>query len=764
MLWLGVLAGCEGLVAPERPADFSISVGVETVTVLDAEPGAPLTLYNADGTQMVTIIADEQGQAHFAYIPPEYQVLDPSNFEGITLADGTVLRPDEGYWIQDDSSEKGNWSGTFNVLAVDDIPPQPFYTLQHLDGIEFSALTGAEGDPEDGYQYIEMRDGMRLAAMVRFPDAYIYGDGPYPTVIEYSGYSPSRPDRMDSGTRIANALGFATVSVNMRGTGCSGGVFDVFNRAQHADGYDLVEIVAGQPWVRNNQVGMIGLSYPGISQLYVGSTNPPSLAAIVPLSTIADAWEMQWPGGIYNEGFTRQWVNTREEQSKEGGATWVSKRIEEGDEVCAENLTLSSHSVDFETFLRAMDVRPAEADARDLNQLVPNIETAVFYGGSFQDEQTGAQFGDMMDRFSNARAFRALLSNGRHPDGYSPRSISRWYEFLEFYLSERIPELNPLLRTLGAPEFGKSFKMDEAYFEEDRFTEYESYEAALAAYEAERPIRVLFESGAGQEQPGSPEARTSIEYDSWPTEEALEVEWFFGQDGLLAASMETEEGIDQWRHDDEAGSQTFFGPSGYSVLNPLWDIDWTRFAQGDVLAYQSAPFSSDTVVAGPGYATLWVRSPVDLLGVQVTLTEVRPDGYEFYIQSGWLDFGHREVTVGQDRRLERTFAQAQYSAMPVNEWVSGKVAIPSFAHPIREGSTLRLSVSTPGRDHGTWEFDNPEYDVAPVFELGRGGAMASKVTLSVLPLVPVEGDFPPCPSLRGQPCRTYVPVVNEQVQ
>ena len=98
--------------------------------------------------------------------------------------------------------------------------------------------------------------------------------------------------------------------------------------------------------------------------------------------------------------------------------------------------------------------------------VVTQIEAAVFYGGSFQDEQTGAQFEDMLDKFDNARAFRALLSNGRHPDGYSPRSISRWYEFLEFYLSERIPELNPLLRTLGAPEFGKSFKMDDAYFEE----------------------------------------------------------------------------------------------------------------------------------------------------------------------------------------------------------------------------------------------------------------------------------------------------------
>ena len=32
--------------------------------------------------------------------------------------------------------------------------------------------------------------------MIRFPDPRWYGDGPYPTVIEYSGYSPSRPSRL----------------------------------------------------------------------------------------------------------------------------------------------------------------------------------------------------------------------------------------------------------------------------------------------------------------------------------------------------------------------------------------------------------------------------------------------------------------------------------------------------------------------------------------------------------------------------------------
>jgi hypothetical protein len=367
----------------------------------------------------------------------------------------------------------------------------------------------------------------------------------------------------------------------------------------------------------------------------------------------------------------------------------------------------------------------------------------------------------MMDRFDSTRSLKVLLSNGRHPDGYSPRSISRWYEFLEFYVSERIPVLNPLLRTLGAPEFGKSFGMDDAYFEEDRFVDYTDFGEALAAYEAEPTVRVLFESGAGQEQPGSPEARFATEYDTWPTPEAMPVEWYFSAEGLLAEEAAGQEGADTWRFDPEAGAKTFFGPSGYSTLARLWDIDWTLFAEGDIAAYVTEPFEEDTVVSGPGIATLWLRSPVDDVTVQVTLTEVRPDGIETYIQSGWLSLRHRAATEGDDLRLIRRYTEEDLLPVPIDEWMAGQVAIPSFAHPIRAGSSLRISVSTPGRDHGTWEFDNPDYDAPPVFELGRGGAYASSLKLTTLPNLTVPETYPPCPSLRGQPCRTYVPVDNQ---
>ena len=766
LVWkLIILTGCNGNKtdqATERASDFNVSPGVETVTVLDADPLIPLTLYNSEDEPLVTLITDENGTAHFAYIGAEHETLDPNNFENFSMADGTVLQPGSGYYIQDNTSANVNWSGTFSVLDINDIPDSELYTQQTLVGIHSSPIGGDLEDPEAGYQYIMARDGVLLSAMIRFPDTALYGEPPYPTVIEYSGYSPSRPDRFDVGTLIGNTLGYATVSVNMRGTGCSGGVFDVFNRAQNADGYDIVEIVASQDWVLNNQVGMVGLSYPGISQLYVASTNPPSLAAIVPLSTIADAWEMQWPGGIYNKGFTRQWVNAREDQSQAGGSSWVSARIDNGDTICEDNLKLSKHSVDFESFLRAMVTRPPDADARDLRLLVTEIESPVFYGGAFQDEQTGAQYGTMLDDFDQTSKLRVMLSNGRHPDGYSPEHVSRWYEFLEFYVAERVPEMNPLIRAFGSSEFASVFNMNEYVFPDDRFTDL-NYADALSEYEAEPPVQVLFESGAGTDQAGSPIARFEEHFDQWPPQGTELIEWFIGSEGALNEGI-PDTGIDTWQFDSNSSDKTFFGPSGYQLMAPLWDIDWTYFESGYIASYKTEPFTENMVIAGPGILEIWVNSPEAEVVVQATITEVRPDGNETLIQTGWLNLSHR-ATEQEDLELFRTYTLEAYEPMPINEWQPASISIPSFAHPVRAGSSLRISITTPGRDHGTWEFETPLYDSGePIFQLGFGEGHPSSLALKVIPDISIPDEYPPCPSLRGQPCRPYIDTPNIGVE
>jgi len=745
---------------PERPADFTVRPGVEVVTVLDARPGAPLTLYDADGTALLTLLADSQGLAHFSYIPLEHLTLDTEGGLSIPINEGEVLDPGDGYTIVDESTDPPEWSGTFSVLAVDDVPDSALYDDQILWGDNIPIL-GDEEDPRIGYHYIEMRDGTLLSAKVRLPDATFYGDGPYPTVIEYSGYSPSNPNGYSPGQQLANALGYASVGVNMRGTGCSGGVFDVFNRAQHADGYDIIEAVARQEWVLHNEVGMVGLSYPGISQLFAASTAPPSLAAIVPLSVIADPWAMQWPGGVYNEGFTAQWLSNRDSDAEVGGSNWVTQQIDGGDTVCAENLRLSAQNIDFEPFLRGLETRPPDADDRNLNLLVEQITVPTFLGGAWQDEQTGALFGGMLDRFVQSPDARFLLYNGRHPDGYSPDAAFRWHEFLEFHLARRVPELPGIVRSFGAQAIAGPFQFETYSFPEDRFTEFgDDYDAALAAYRAEDPVEVWFELGAGGDRPGEPIATFNTTLPVWPPPDLERRTWYLDAAEGLAEAAPSADAHDLWTFDADAGDQDFFGPDGYTMTRRIWDLDWTQFPDGAVLSYLSAPLSEDTVLTGPGVATLWVNSPVDDVTVQVTLTEVRPDGTETLMQSGHLRLGHRAGERLADDRIVRDYSLGAFQPVPVGEWTEAMVEIPSFAHPLRAGSQLRMTVSTPGRNHGTWTFEAPVYDDTPTFQLGRGGDHASSLSLGILGGLDVPPDPPPCPSLRGSVCRTFVPTVN----
>src|SRR5204862_5804355 len=158
-----------------------------------------------------------------------------------------------------------------------------------------------------------------------------------PTLIEYSGYAYADPAGPQNGISIlANLMGFTVVDVNMRGTGCSGGAYDFFETLQNLDGYDVIETIARQPWVLHNKVGMMGISYGGISQLFTAQTHPPSLAAISPLSVLDGVQTTLYPGGLLNTGFAVAWAKERVHDalpaSADGGQSWAYKQIQSGDE------------------------------------------------------------------------------------------------------------------------------------------------------------------------------------------------------------------------------------------------------------------------------------------------------------------------------------------------------------------------------------------------------------------------------------------------
>jgi uncharacterized protein len=744
---LALLAGC-GDSDSESPgttaATFAVRPGVEAVTVTEAPPKSTLVLYDAAGKRLLGLVSDDLGQAVFSYIPDQYLVFETGKDTVIPTTQGRTLKRGT-YTIRNESLRPIEVSAPFTVLGRDEHPPTSLYDSQVLNA---------------GFNYIEMRDGVQLSATVRLPE----GPPPYPTVVEYSGYGPSNPDAVEPGSMIVGLVGYATIGVNMRGTGCSGGVFDVFNPAQQADGYDIIETVARQSWVLNHKVGMVGLSYSGISQLYVAATQPPSLAAITSLSVIEDPWRQAWPGGIYNSGFTKQWLAERDREASAGGQSWVQKRIDGGDTVCAANQRLRSQDVKFEELSRALEFYPQDEDARRLSKLVRSINVPVYLTGGWQDEQTGSLFATMLDDFVSAPQKKFIMYNGRHPDGYSPTVLTRWWEFLEFYVAKRIPRLSPLLRAAAPSVFETFFGAKGLKFEPDRFPNFTRYEDALAAYEAEPQVRVLFEVGAAPNVvPGAPVARYETSLSSWPPPGAAPRLWYLGSDNTLLDQPPSQGAVDSFQYDPTAGATTYSNTGAYDFIYPQIEFHWPPLADGFGLAYITEPLAADTVVAGNGgYADLWFASDASDADVEVTLTEVQPDGTEFIVQSGVLRVGHRRIDDMRSNTflIDYTYRPEDFKPLTPGEFLEVKVPFRPFSQAFRAGSRIRLIIDTPGRDSPLWAYETPDYGHDVFHRVAHTPAMVSYILLPVIGGVTPPAGYPPCPSLRGQICRPYVPLVN----
>jgi putative CocE/NonD family hydrolase len=273
------------------------------------------------------------------------------------------------------------------------------------------------------------------------------------------------------------------------------------------------------------------------------------------------------------------------------------------------------------------------------------------------------------------------------------------------------------------------------------------------------------ENGAGTALPGLPAPTFELAFKKWPPREARPTTWYLGPGGTLRPERPSraDEGVDVYAPDPEARPlQTLPGQGesdSWAVLPPY---DWQPFVDGTALAYATAPLAEDVALVGPGSVDLYLRSSAEDSDIQVTLTEIRPDGLETYVQSGWLRASHRRLDKRSSTRLDPrpTHLEADAEPLPANEFVLARVGIFAAAHVFRAGSRIRVGIAAPGGDRTRWAFDTPPTGGLVTNEIARTRALPSRVVLPILPEPPAPPELPPCPGLRGQPCRSYVPAAN----
>jgi uncharacterized protein len=626
--------------------------------------------------------------------------------------------------------------------------------------------------PAGGYGYLETRDGTKLAIDVHLPGPA--EDGPYPTLVEYSGYGYADPAGPQSGIQpIAQILGFAVVDVNMRGTGCSGGAFDYFERLQSLDGYDVIETVARQPWVLNQRVGMLGISYGGISQLFVAAARPPHLAAITPLSVIDNTQTTLYPGGILNTGFALQWAEDRvhdaEPASPTGGQPWAYKRIQEGDQVCRDNQVLHQEAVNLIAKIRRNNYyRPKVADPLSPITFVHKIDVPVFLACQWEDEQTGGHCPSLPSHFTGTDRKWFTFTNGVHADSLDPRTFNHWYDFLQLFVAGRRPALTPSQKAVAPSLYAAVLGVPGVHLPSDRIQEQPDYDSALAAFEGLPPVRVLFDNGAGGDAVGQPLPSFAKGFGSFPIRRTGARSWYLGSDGKLRSGRRSHPGAESFKWDPAARPATNFtgdtggGPGGLWTATP--DYHWAQSPEGNAASYVSSPLKADTAVIGAGALKAWIRSSAPNVDLQVTVSEVRPDGKETFVQSGWLRSSARKLDRSKSTPLEPVPSLRKRDAAPLPRHRWAKVTVPLYyeGHVYRAGSRLRVTIQAPGGDQPVWAFDEVQPDSPARVLLAHSRKMPSRLLLPVVPGVDAPTGLPPCPGLRAEPCRDYQPLTNHE--
>ncbi len=542
--------------------------------------------------------------------------------------------------------------------------------------------------------YVTMPDGTELRYTVFLPS----DTGTFPTLLQLDGYAagtnPYENGQNAFGARML-AKGYAILGVNTRGTGCSAGTFDPFSPRDAQDGYEVVEWAASQPW-SNGDIGMFGVSMPAIMSLHVAALDPPHLRAIAPGAALSDLYrDVAYPGGILNAGFVGAWTALQKGTGYQDTALVVA--ADDGDTRCL-GYTAGHQKADEVVAARAV-AAPYADDAmwsRSLGDAgMAAIDVPVLSLTSWQDEQVSGRVTEAYRHLDPATSWH-VVTNGNH-------AVS-----------------------VIAPDFAD---LQERFF--DKFVG-----GVANGFETTPHVQVWHEL----QQP-SYEPRWVTSYASgFPTPTATT--YHLTPSGGLSTSPAT------------TGSASYVYPlpsaNSASAVSDYEAMSWKVPGYG--VSFTTDPFASAVELYGPASADLWLSSTATDTDVQVTLTEVRADGSETYVQRGWLRASHRALS-GSSTALRPVHPHTRSSVAPLTPGTATPVRVEVFpaGHVFRAGSRLRLTVEAPASVTGMRVLSLlPDPAVNTVH---TGPLTPSRLVVGTVPATGVVAAYPDCDTLVNQPCR-----------
>jgi hypothetical protein len=391
-----------------------------------------------------------------------------------------------------------------------------------------------------------------------------------------------------------------------------------------------------------------------------------------------------------------------------------------------------------------------------MSQWATHITVPVFMSGALEDEQTGPQWPALLDAMPASTPLYGNMVNGGHIDSTDPQTISRWLEFLDVYVADKVPSNPGLIAHVILDEFtsNASGTTAQAPLPALRFTTVKTAAKAQKEFAKKTPrVRVLFDNGAGSVGAGDPQSTYSAGFSQWPPS-GKTLTYYFGSAGSLSTQAPATSGSASLVLDPTVRPATDLPPGGNAwAADPPWD--WTTVPTANGVAFQTTPFTKDKTIVGPATVDLWVESATPVEDYQVTVTEVRPSAsQEEYITSGFLRSSN-QVDLADSTSLftDPSYLAGDAGTLSPSAYTLVKIPVDPIAHTFRAGTELRIVISAPGGDRPSWEFDT--LDSGQSATIGMGGIAASTLVVNEVHGVRATATLPTCGSLRGEPCRAY---------
>lgn len=563
--------------------------------------------------------------------------------------------------------------------------------------------------------YLTTVDGVKLRYSVLLPKS----SGRFPVIINYSGYDPGaigglayrRGDSAMSPNLDRTLLehGYAVMGVNARGTGCSAGEFDFLGPKYGEDGGDAVEFAATQPW-SNGSVGMANWSWAGMSQIATASARPPHLKAIAPGMVLGDPRLDSWaPGGVPAPAFIKDWrffLHSRWEAIRQSA-------VDEHDEQCVTQIAVNLRGEEQHSITTEVARHPLRDDwiqTRQLRDRTHLIQVPVLSMESFQDEAVTSREGYYQETLDPSRLWM-VQTNGGH-DLYESLSFrSTLVAFFDHFVKglengfEKRPHLEVWMDTTSHPA-GPG--------------EHPFYEAAAPAWTFHQeqvatpvqPLAFTLSAGGTLSQQAMPQSNSAPDAYRYP---------------LPGPAVDTGESDSAW------------GPA---------PAGW----EDGSLAYTSPVLEHDILAYGSASADLYVSSTASDADLQVTLTEIQPDGQEVFIQRGWLRLSDRAIDTAHSTATRPVLVDTPEAirALVPDQPVLARVELNKFAYLFRKGSRLRVWIDTPS----FWGGYGFAYDPLPATnQVWHDANHPSRFIIGELTRIDIPKQTPSSCERLKEPCR-----------